>query len=345
MTRHAELAAALAICLVGIALRMVQIAYNFDGDELFSARLVARPFGEVIRQSLEDRPHPPLHNLLLFHWVRAFGAGEVSVRAFSILCSAAFLVVAHRLLRRLIPPGPALGTLGVLAVSPFFVYYGQQARTYSLIALLSATNLLAFWRLLDAPGDRRRAVAWATSCAVLAWAQYLAVLAVAVEIAVLLPGLPRRDRAAMLCGGALAVAAVLPWLIAAMGGPILRQSDPLPHIAWIERPKPQDLAWFYVGVFGDVPGVQARWLLLPLAALGAAYYATTIRCGLSRPALTLTGMGLGVPLAVFALSIYGPKPFFAERRLIGSAWPSSASSVSGPRASPGGWAAPSWSGP
>lgn len=73
MTRHAELAAALAICLVGIALRMVQIAYNFDGDELFSARLAARPFGEVIRQSLENRPHPPLHNLLLFPWVRAFG--------------------------------------------------------------------------------------------------------------------------------------------------------------------------------------------------------------------------------------------------------------------------------
>jgi hypothetical protein len=209
--------------------------------------------------------------------------------------------------------------MSILAVSPFFVYYGQQARTYSLIALLSAVNLLAFWRLLDTPGDRRRVVVWATSCAMLAWAQYLAVLAVAAEIAVLLPGLPRRDRAAVLCGGALAIASVLPWLIAAMGGQVLRRTDPLPHIGWIERPEPRDLAWFYVGVFGEVPGVKTRWLLLTLAALGVAYYATRIRCGLSRPALTLTVMGLGVPLALLALSIYGPKPVFAERQLIGSA--------------------------
>jgi mannosyltransferase len=319
MSRHAELAAALAICIVGIALRMVQITYNFDGDELFSARLAAQPFGEVIRQSLADSPHPPLHYLLLSLWVRAFGAGEISVRAFSIFCSAAFLVVAHRLLRRLMPPGPALGTLGILAVSPFFVYYGQQARAYSLIALLSAVNLLAYWRLLDTPGDRRRAVVWATSCAMLAWAQYLAVLAVAVEIAVLLPGLPRRDRAAVLCCGTLAIASVLPWLMAAMGGQVLRRTDPLPHIGWLERPEPRDLAWFYIGVFGELPGLQARWLLLTLAALGAAYYSTRIRCGLSRSALMLTVMGLGVPLAVLVLSIYGPKPIFVGRQLIGSA--------------------------
>ncbi len=319
MTRCAELAAALAICLVGIAVRMVQITYNFDLDELFSARLAAQPFGEVIRQSLADRPHPPLHYLLLSLWVRAFGAAEVSVRTFSILCSAAFLVVAHRLLRRLMPPGPALGTLGILAISPFFVYYGQQARAYSLIALLSAVNLLAFLRLLDAPGDRRRAVVWAASCALLAWSQYLAVLAVVVQIAVLLPGQPRRDQTALLCGGALAVATVLPWLVAAMGGQILRRTDPLPSIGWLERPKPQDLAWFYIRVFGELPGVQARWLALAVAALAAAYYATRVRRGLSRPVLALTVMGLGVPLAVWALSVYGPKPVFVERQLIGSA--------------------------
>ncbi len=319
MTRYAELAAALAIYLVGIALRMVQITYNFDGDELFSARLAPQPFGELIRQSLADQPHPPLHYLLLSLWVRAFGAAEVSVRAFSILCSAAFLIVAHRLLRRLMSPGPALGSLGILAVSPFFVYYGQQARMYSLIALLTAVNLLAFQRLIDAPGDRRRAVVWATTCALLIWAQYLAVLAVAVEIAVLLPGLPRRDRVAVLSGGALAIATVLPWLIAAMGGQIWSRTDPLRQINWLERPRPRDLTRFYIRVFGEVPGVQGQWLLLILGALGVAYYATRIRWGLSRPALTLTTMGLGVPLAVLALSMYGPKTIFVGRQLIGSA--------------------------
>ncbi|APW62482.1 glycosyltransferase family 39 protein [Paludisphaera borealis] len=319
MTGRTERIAALAICMIGLALRTVQIDYNFDIDELFSARIAAQPFGGMIRQSLMDHPHPPLHNLLLFSWVRAFEVGEISVRSFSVLCSAAFLVVTHLLLRRLMPPGPALGALALVAVSPFFVYYGQQARPYSLIALLSAANLLALLRLLDAPAVRGRVVVWSVTCAVLAWAQYIAALTVAAEIAILLLVLPRREKVLVVVGGVLAVATVLPWLITAMGSHILHGTDPLPHIDWIKQPTPQELVWFYAGIFGDVPGIRSRWLLLPLAALGVAYYATAIRRGLSPPAFALTGIGVGVPLVVFALSAYGPKSVWAERQFMGPA--------------------------
>jgi 4-amino-4-deoxy-L-arabinose transferase-like glycosyltransferase len=320
MTRRAEFAAAVLICLIGLSLRTVQIDYNFDSDEVFSAQIAAQPFGELIRQSLEDRAHPPLHNLLLSPWVRAYGSGEVSTRSFSVLCSAAFLIVAFFLLRKLMSPAPALGVLAILSVSPFFVYYGQTARPYSLLALISAVNFLAFVRLIDELGDRRRLLVWTASCAVLVWGQYFAVLTIAVEVAVLLPGLPRRNQFAVIVGGAMGVAAILPWLIAAMGGQLVQRSDPLTRIDWIERPVPQDLIWFFVRVFGDVPGVQTRWLLLPLTALAATFYAAMIRRGMSRQVLALTGIGLVIPLLVFALSFYGPKPVFVARQLIGSAF-------------------------
>jgi 4-amino-4-deoxy-L-arabinose transferase-like glycosyltransferase len=321
MSRRAELAAVLALCLIGLALRTVQIDYNFDGDELFSAQLASQPFGAMVRHSLKDTPHPPLHNLLLCPWLWTFGAGEVSARSFSVLCSTAFLIVAHRLLRRLMPPGPAIGGLAILAISPFFVYYGQQARPYSLIALVSAANLLAFVRLLDTPGDRRRVIAWWATCAVLAWAQYLGILSVAVEIIVLLLKLPRSDKVIVL-GGTLSVVTVLPWVIAAMGSMMLRRVNPLPTIAWIEPPTLPNLVWFYAGVFGDVPGVHSRLLLLPLAVLGVAFYSNAIRSRRSRSAsalTALTGIAVGVPLAVFALSVFGPKSVWATRQLIGPA--------------------------
>ncbi|MGH7225876.1 MAG: glycosyltransferase family 39 protein, partial [Gemmataceae bacterium] len=240
MIRRAEFAAALAICLIGLGLRTVQIDYNFDSDEVFSAQMAEQPFDELIRQSLEDRAHPPLHNLLLSPWVQVFGPGEVSTRSFSVLCSAAFLIAAYCLLRKLMPPAPALGVLALLNVSPFFVYYGQTARPYSLLALVSAINLLAFLRLIEGPGDRRRLLLWTASCAGLVWTQYLAVLTIAVEVAVLLPGLPRRNQLAVVIGGAMGVAAILPWLIAAMGSQIVQRTDPLTRIVWIERPVPQD---------------------------------------------------------------------------------------------------------
>ncbi|WP_210420320.1 glycosyltransferase family 39 protein [Aquisphaera giovannonii] len=298
---------------------MVQVAYNFDGDELYSARLAAQPAAEVIRESLADSPHPPLHYFLLSIWERAFGAGEVAARALSILCSAAFLAVAYCVLRRLMAPWPALGALGVLAVSPFFVYYGQQARCYSLIALLWAMNLLVFWRLLDAPMDRGRLLAWASTCALLSWAQYLAVLPVAVEIVFLLPGQSRRHQAVVLTSGVMALASVLPWLIAAMSTRIAMRRDPLSQIGWMDRPQVADLAWFYIGIFGVAPGFQARWLLLALASLCATYYAIGFWRRPSRHAVVLTVMGVVVPAVVFALSFYGPKPVFAERQLIGAA--------------------------
>ena len=319
MSRRAEFAAVLGICLIGLGLRLVQIDYNFDSDEVFSAQLAAQPLAELIRQSLEDHPHPPLHNLLLAPWVHIFGSGEVSVRSFSVLCSGAFLLVAYCVLRRLVAPASALGALAILSLSPFFVYYGQQARPYSLLALISAINLLVFLRLLDRPSDRRRLISWAVSCAVLMWTQYLAVLTIAVETAVLLPGLPRRNQWALFVGGVGSVATILPWLLLAMGSQLLHRTDPLPHIAWIERPATADLVWFYVGIFGAVAGVQTRWLLLLLTMLGVTYYVKAIRYGLPRSALALTALSLGVPWVVFLLSFYGPKPIFVTRQLIGPA--------------------------
>src|SRR5258706_15384972 len=86
---------AAALIVAGIAARVHQITYNFDGDELFSTQLASRPLREVIARSLQDRPHPPLYNILLHVWIGAFGASELSVRLLSVLLSVGFLLFAY----------------------------------------------------------------------------------------------------------------------------------------------------------------------------------------------------------------------------------------------------------
>ena len=93
--KWAEVCIVVVLLSIGVAVRTYQIDYNFDGDELFSAQLASRPFAEVISQSLEDRPHPPLHNILLHFWIGAFGASERSTRLLSVVLSAAFLLSAY----------------------------------------------------------------------------------------------------------------------------------------------------------------------------------------------------------------------------------------------------------
>src|SRR5437667_12604248 len=64
------------VVVLGLAVRFHEVHYNLDGDEIFSVELASKQFVEVISLSLQDRPHPPLHNVFLHLWIKGFGASE-----------------------------------------------------------------------------------------------------------------------------------------------------------------------------------------------------------------------------------------------------------------------------
>lgn len=304
---------------VGLAARFYHASYDFDGDEIFSVELASRRFTEVITRSLADRPHPPLHNILLHFWIQVFGASEMAVRSMGVLCSGLFLLVAHQLLRRFVASWMALGLLGILALSPLFVYYGQQVRPYTLVALFAAANLLAFCKAMDEPANWRRLGAWALTCALLVYTQYLGVLQIGLEVGLAI--VCWRGQALRLAMLALAGCLTLaPWFVVAMGPAVAAGSDPLTHIGWISKPPALALAWMFMSIFGSPPDLQTRWLLLLLCALGVAYLISLARrrCIPAEHALLLL-VGIALPVAVFLLSVWGPKPIFASRQLLGPA--------------------------
>lgn len=306
------------VVTVGLAARLHEAGYNLDGDELFSVKRASEHFTEVLLRSLHNRPHPPLYDILLHLWLKAFGVSEVSARSLSVFFSGAFLLTAYALLRRFIAPWLALGVLTLISLSPLFVYFGQQARPYALITFLSTANLLAFMRVLEAPGERRRMAIWAASCALWLYAQYLAALFIVFQIGVALFQ-SRSERLPILAYGSAGSALILPWLFVAMGGAIARGTDPLSQVSWIRAPIPADFLRFYVSVFGGASGVQGRWLLVVLAVLGVAYV-RRIMVSRNLPAeqLLLLLIGIAVPTVVYAESVWGPKPVFAERQLLGA---------------------------
>ena len=308
----------LAIVLVVLALtvRLHEIHYNLDGDEVFSVQLASKQFVEVISGSLRDKPHPPLHNLLLYLWMKAFGVSEASARSLSVVFSAAFLVTSYLLFRRYLSPWLALGALSIIALSPFLVYYGQQARPYALIAFLSTANLLAFIRVLEQPREHKRVAVWAASCGVLLYAQYLAMLLIAVQISVALFYL-RSESWRIVAYASAGTVFILPWFIAALGDTILRGIDPSPHVAWMTPPTVIDLVRFYLSVFGETPVLRMRWLLILLAALGVASvrYRVLPRDVGARHLLLLL-IAFGLPAVVYIVSVSGPASIFATRQLL-----------------------------
>ena len=304
-----------AVVAVALAARLISIDYNFDGDEIFSLQLVSGSWSEIIARSMVDRPHPPLHNLLLHGWIGIWGISETKLRLLSVLLSIVGIVISMDILRRRVSTLGAFAAGLTIAVSAFFVYYNQEARPYALIFVAGAFNIWAFLRLLSEPKNSRNIIQWAISAAILVWSHYIGAIYLAIEGGLILARLPPR----------LAIRAILPTLIA--GGTILpwmwlafRKSHDLHELAWDWPPHPRDFPDLYLAAIGWPPMVSG-WLLLAATAILMVFGAVR-KYGGERPLwdeLALVAIAVLPPVAVFALSHLASTSIWAPRQLIPSA--------------------------
>ncbi len=113
---------------------------------------------------LED-VHGPLYSLGLHLWTLFAGDSEWALRLPSALIGVALVAAISRLAARWLGEETAVPAAWLAAGSPFLVWYGQEARNYTLLmfcACLSTAFLLGLRRRMSAPGAVGYiAVAWA----------------------------------------------------------------------------------------------------------------------------------------------------------------------------------------
>jgi hypothetical protein len=105
--------------------------------------LVGAPtFAEIARGLRETDVHPPLYYGILSKWRRLFGGSIEAARLFSVLCSAATVILLYLLLRSSGFAHPFAPSL-VYSLSSGAVHYAHETRNYSLTLffLLSASYL------------------------------------------------------------------------------------------------------------------------------------------------------------------------------------------------------------
>lgn len=113
-------------------------------DEAFSV-LVATPGGwETIKLTAADY-NPPLYYLTLNLWMKIFGSSEISIRSLSLIFFVCLLFVVFKFSQKLFKgKWPFIATL-LFAVNPLLVYYGFEARMYSLYAFLITASMYFFY--------------------------------------------------------------------------------------------------------------------------------------------------------------------------------------------------------
>ncbi|MDQ6816958.1 MAG: glycosyltransferase family 39 protein [Actinomycetota bacterium] len=227
-----------ALVLLGAAIRFSTLGeQSFWYDEATTHAIVAQGLGHVLSAVPQTESTPPLYYMWLWLWAQLFGHGEVGLRSFSALCGTLTIPVLWAIGRRLFCERAGLIAALLTAVNPFLFWYSQEARSYSLLLLLSALSLLALVRALELPG-LGRVLAWGLVSAVALGAHYFAAFVLVPEAVWLLISLLRSGqltaaRVALGCGPILLVAGSLVPLAAhqndGRAGYIATMGGSIPH--------------------------------------------------------------------------------------------------------------------
>jgi mannosyltransferase len=154
-----------ALVVLAAALRLSTLGLqSFWFDEAFTPVHVLHPsLFKTLDSITKTENSPPLWYIVEWVDYRLFGTSEWALRLPSALAGIAMVPVAWGIGRELSGRATAIATAAIVAVSPIFVWYSQEARVYGLYALASAVLILCFLRLLERPGDRGRLIAFAAA--------------------------------------------------------------------------------------------------------------------------------------------------------------------------------------
>lgn len=143
---------ALALTGLGLVLRLVGLGGRpLWFDEVISAVYARQDWADLLRLNAGDN-HPPGYYLALKVWMGLFGREDWAVRLLSVGPGVAAIWLTWLIGRRIFLYQPAIGLVatGLMAVSPFQVYFSQEARNYSTLLCLVLLATFFWLRALEA---------------------------------------------------------------------------------------------------------------------------------------------------------------------------------------------------
>lgn len=145
LKRHYNLIV-LGIVLLSFALRVYRLDYqSLRGDEGATYLYIIRSLGELLNLLGISDPHPPVYYISMQAWMILAGDTEFALR-FPSVVTGVLLVASTAALGRIMLD-VRLGLLAALliAISPYHVFYAQDARSYPLVTLLGLLSTLILW--------------------------------------------------------------------------------------------------------------------------------------------------------------------------------------------------------
>ncbi len=305
-SRHALL----LIVIGGAIVRFATLgSQGFWFDEHGTLAVITRRPGAMLDRILVAETSPPLYFAVAKAWQAVFGLGEVGLRSLSALAGTATIPVVYAAGRALGSRRAGLLAAALTAMSPFMIWYSQDARPYALFALFSALAFLFFVQTLQGRGSRWL-WAWAIVSILAFSTHYFGFLLTAIEATWLLWRMHRLRAEVALSIGVVGAAALslVPLLLAQR------------HITgWISFIPAGERLLQVPQHF--VVGLNSPWALLPPLAVAAAFAVAAVAIARAdSPTRRMASVPGGVALAgigIAVISMLGSSDLLVTRNLIG----------------------------
>lgn len=137
---------------LSVALRLIALNQSFWLDEAIGAIAAKNySYAGIVTDFLKSDNHPPLYYLALKVWASIFGFSEISLRSLSVVFGVGSVYLVFLIAKKLkketnfFPHFSAF----LMATSPFFIYYSQEARMYAMAAFFASLAIYSFLFTLD----------------------------------------------------------------------------------------------------------------------------------------------------------------------------------------------------
>ena len=314
--------------LLGAFLRLYRLGFqSIWGDEALTLQVytVGSSFSQLLSNIWERGFHPPLYFLIAHYWY-LLGTSEFMLRFPSAVFGVAAIPVTYLVARRLF--GNTAGGISalVIAVSPFHIWYSQEARMYSLQVLLILASTLFFLRAWESRKPLDFGL-YAFTTILALYTQVGSVFLLAAQAAFVVGAGNRRRIAGWLGVQGTVIVAFVPWILRFMAH---RSMGNIGSIGFERESGPLQLAYglytFSVG-YSLGPSVAALHYLspgeairqyLPILAISALAFGLLLILGLINAyrtnrfgfwfALSQFGIPLGLIFAASLLPGVGMTP-------------------------------------
>jgi len=313
------------ILLMAFGLRLYRLAdKEMWYDEAFAVLYAEKELGAIVRGTVTPVEgaaadiHPLMYYFFLHGWMR-IGQSPLVVRFPSVVFGLFALCMVFVISRELFNPRIGLIATALGAVSPFHIWYSQEARMYSLLCLASLLVIYFFVRAWK-QGTRSQ---WIGLCLSTALSLYAHNLAFLIPLTLCLFAVVRRHWSFL---GRLLLAHLgslllfLPWLLLVPG-----QLAKVRQAYWIPSPGPVELVRTLIVFTFNLPlpdQLLAICLFFSLLLLALVLYRTLRAPPVAHSETTWSGwlcvsLSFVPMLAMFVISLL--KPVYIERAVLSSA--------------------------